>query len=131
MMRGEMNRKDFLRIVFLGLATGAGGSLLASCSKKEETEQTAESSGDAPKPATKSAAADPCTDVSGLSEMDLTMRNETLKYVAVSPEPDKKCDNCKFWQPSEEAGAACGGCQLIKGPIDPKGYCTSWFIIET
>ena len=130
-MKSEMSRKEFLRLMFLGIAAGAGGSLLASCSKEEETAQTSTPpSGDAPKTASKPAAADPCSDVSGLSELDLKMRNETLQYVAVSPEPDKICDNCKFWVPPE-AGQTCGGCTLIKGPINPKGYCTSWFTSET
>jgi hypothetical protein len=53
----------------------------------------------------------------------------TLKYVAVTPEPEKRCDNCKFWT-APEGGNPCGGCQLIKGPIHPGGYCTSWFTKE-
>jgi hypothetical protein len=57
------------------------------------------------------------------------MRNETLKYVPVSTEEGKRCDNCKFWEPAPE-GEICGGCTLIKGPINPKGYCTSWFTRE-
>jgi hypothetical protein len=119
-----------LRIVFLGLAAGAGGSLLASCGKKEETAQTGTPSTSTPQTA-QPAASGPCADVSGLTEADLTMRNETLKYVADTPDPEKRCDNCKFWQPAEEAGAPCGTCQLIKGPIHPAGYCTSWFTQET
>lgn len=130
MMRTDMNRKEFLRVVFLGLATGAAGSLLASCGKKQEkTEAT-------PPPAktqtaSKPAMDSPCMDVSGLTDAELTMRNETLQYVAMSPEPDKRCDNCKFWTPPNTADAVCGTCTLIKGPINPKGHCTSWFTRET
>jgi len=58
------------------------------------------------------------------------MRSETLKYVAHSKEEGKNCENCKFWTPPE-GEAICGGCTLIKGPINPKGYCTSWFTRET
>ena len=128
-MKNEMNRKEFLRLVFLGLAAGAGGSLLASCGSKEETSQT-ETSGGAQKTPSRPAAADPCADVTGLTDAELTMRNETLKYIPVSADPDKRCDNCKFWKPSE-SGEFCGSCELIKGPINPKGYCVSWFTRET
>ena len=129
-MKQEMTRQEFLRLVFLGVAAGAGGSLLASCGGKEESSQSRGQSGGAPKTAAKPAVSDPCADVSGLTETDLKMRNETLKYVSVSPNPEQRCDNCKFWtQPA--SGETCGGCTLIKGPINPKGYCTSWFTAET
>jgi hypothetical protein len=130
MMRNEMSRKDFLRVLFLGLAAGAGGSLLASCGKKEEAAETSPPASK-PQTAAKPAAEDQCMDVSGLTEAELTMRNETLHYVETSPEPDKRCDNCKFWVPPETEGAACGTCTLVKGPINPKGHCTSWFTRET
>jgi hypothetical protein len=120
-----MTRKEFIQVVLFGLAAGGVASILASCSKKEETAKTP-----APTPKPQSAppapAADPCGDVSGLSELDRTMRTETLKYVTVTPDPAKRCDNCKFWVPAAE-GQACGTCTLVKGPIHPGGYCISWF----
>jgi hypothetical protein len=124
-MKNEMTRKEFLHVAFWGLAAGAGATLLASCGGKEEQAQTT-----AQKPAAEPVAADPCADVSGLTQPELTMRNETLKYVAHSKEEGKRCDNCKFWEPAVE-GETCGGCTLIKGPINPEGYCTSWFTRET
>lgn len=42
-----------------------------------------------------------------------------------SPYPDKICANCQLYVPAESPDQ-CGGCQLIKGPIHPNGYCTSW-----
>jgi High potential iron-sulfur protein len=130
MMRTEMSRKDFLRVVFLGLVAGAGGSLLASCGKKEEAAQ-----GTTPpartQSAAKPAAQSPCADVSGLTDAELTMRNVTLQYVTESPDPEKRCDNCKFWTPPAAADQVCGTCTLVKGPISPKGHCTSWFTRET
>jgi hypothetical protein len=125
-MKTEMTRKEFLHVVTWGLAAGAGATLLAGCGGKEEQAQTATQ-----KPTTKPAVADPCADVSALSQPELTMRNETLKYVAHSTEPDKRCDNCKFWEPPSNGDETCGACTLIKGPINPKGYCTSWFTRET
>jgi hypothetical protein len=50
---------------------------------------------------------------------------QTLQYVEESPDPEKLCSNCQLYVAPEE-GAACGGCQIIKGPIAPGGYCTSW-----
>ncbi len=124
-MKTDMTRKEFLHVAFLGLAAGAGATLLASCGGKEEPAQTT-----AQETTTKPASADACADVSGLTQPELTMRNETLKYVAHSTEEGKRCDNCKFWAPPE-GGEICGGCTLIKGPINPKGYCSSWFTRET
>jgi hypothetical protein len=123
-MKTEMTRKEFLHVAFLGLAAGAGATLLASCGGKEEAQTTAQ------KPATKPVSADPCADVSSLTQPELTMRSQTLKYVAHSTEAGKSCETCKFWTPPE-GEEICGGCTLIKGPINPKGYCTSWFTRET
>lgn len=50
----------------------------------------------------------------------------TLGYVELSPYgAEKDCRNCEFWIP-QEAGAACGGCTLIAGTIDPLAYCDVW-----
>lgn len=110
-MEKQINRKEFLQqLFFVGVASLAVG-----------TRDAGAQGNTAKAPATKPA--DPCSDTKGLTDMELKMRNETLKYVADSPDPKKLCDNCKFWQPP----TGCGTCQLIKGPIAPKGYCISWF----
>jgi hypothetical protein len=127
-MKSEMTRKEFLQFVALGLAAGAAGSMLASCAKKEEAAKAPPAASQT-QSTTPPPAADPCSDVSGLAELDLKMRNETLKYVTHSPDPAKRCDNCKFWVPAA-AGQACGTCTLVKGPISPAGYCISWFVRE-
>ena len=127
-MKDHMTRQQFLRVLLASIATGAGVNLLASCSSKEETPKAeSETSATASKP----VAAAPCSDVSSLSQAELTMRNDTLKYVAMTEDPSKRCDNCKFWQPAETDAEMCGGCTLIKGPISPKGYCSSWFTQDT
>jgi hypothetical protein len=131
-MSDKMTRKEFFqKLVLLGITAAGGGALLSSCGKKEEPKTTTQRS--TPPPARESQTAqkaqDPCSDVSGLTQAELTMRKDTLKYVTHSPDPNKVCDNCKFWQPGE-VGAPCGACTLIKGPIAPKGYCTSWFAKE-
>ena len=62
--------------------------------------------------------------MSGLTDTEVQMR-ETLAYVEESTVPEKNCENCQLFIVAE-AGAACGGCQIIKGPIAPGGYCNSW-----
>jgi hypothetical protein len=107
-MEKKMNRKEFLQKLFV-----VGAAVLAVATKDAQTQTT-------PK-----KEALPCGDLTGLSENDLKMRVDILKYVQESPDPEKLCDNCKFWVPP-----TCGTCTLIKGPIAPKGYCASWFTVE-
>lgn len=64
-----------------------------------------------------------CTDTSALKPDEIAMRN-TLAYEDISKDPQKRCDNCQFFQPAGEN--QCGGCQLLKGPINPAGLCKSW-----
>lgn len=125
-MKEQMTRKEFLEcLAVMGCLAGTS-AILAACGQKEETEP---GTGAGTKTASKPAAEDPCADLSGLTEGELKMR-ETLKYVAVSPEAGKRCDNCKFWQPPASEQGPCGSCTLIKGPIHPEGHCTSWFVRE-
>jgi len=133
----EMTRKRFLQtLAAMGLAA-TGGALAASCGGGGDKVQNQPQSRPSPKPVASSgegeastetetaAADDRCTDDSALTESELAMK-KSLKYTTHSTEPGKMCDNCKFWTPPPE-GEYCGTCQLIKGPINPKGYCTSWF----
>jgi len=81
--------------------------VLAACGKKEEKKELS------------------CTDTSGLSPADVEMRNVTLAYVEKTPDPAKRCDNCQQFKAAPAPGA-CGGCTILKGPINPAGYCKSW-----
>lgn len=67
---------------------------------------------------------DSCADVSALSEAEKTTRT-ALQYVDTSPQPDKKCSLCNLFVPPPDP-SMCGTCQVVKGPIHPGGYCTSW-----
>jgi len=102
-----ISRRDLLKrsLVVLGAATG-GSAILAAC----------DSGGDG-------GGALNCNDVSGLTDEQKQART-ALEYVEVTPQADKTCDNCNFWQAGQ--ANACGGCTLIQGPINPKGYCKSW-----
>lgn len=116
-MKDKMNRREFLeKVSLLGIGAIGAGALLNACGGKKE-EAAPQSSGQA-------AKADPCADLTGLTADEKQLR-VTFQYVAESPYPDKLCDNCGFWV-APEGGAACGGCKVIKGPIHPKGHCTSW-----
>lgn len=132
-MKAKMTRGEFLRsLLLIGFGAAGSGALIASCSGggEDSTQTASQPKQSRPKASKPVASDDPCADVSGLTDTELQMRNETLKYVAKTPDPAKRCDNCKFWTPAAE-GAACGGCELIKGPINPEGYCTSWFVQDT
>jgi hypothetical protein len=65
-----------------------------------------------------------CMDTSGLTPDELTMRVSTLGYTDTTLDPQKVCASCRFFKPAGEN--QCGGCQLVKGPINPGGSCKSW-----
>jgi hypothetical protein len=64
-----------------------------------------------------------CTDTSALSPADLTVRN-SLAYVDISTEPGKSCAGCLQFIPASLD--VCGACKVVKGPINPTGYCKSF-----
>ena len=105
----DLNRREF---ILKNLAPMAGiailGGLVSGCKKSD----------------TKVAEKDPCSDLSQLTEEEKLIRKE-LEYVAKSPYPEKVCDNCAVWIKPEE-GKVCGGCEIMAGPVHPKGYCASW-----
>ncbi len=105
----SISRKAFLgKISMLGFAGAGAGVFLKGCGNGNGEE----------------AAADPCGDLSGLSESDIQLR-ETLNYVAETPNPDERCDNCEYWV-DDQHGPECGGCTLFAGPVHPAGWCSSW-----
>ncbi len=110
----KITRKDFLKnIAFSGTILLGGSVLLSACSSnKKEPESSA------------AKVNDPCTDVSGLSQADLETRTQ-FGYKGQTPDPDKFCNNCQHFHPSTGSGP-CGTCELVKGPINPNGYCTQW-----
>jgi hypothetical protein len=99
-----MNRRQFLHQALSAGAGSLGLLVLANC--------------------TKGPAELSCQDVSSLSEADRTMRT-TLNYVDRSAEPGKACSGCAFYHKAPLPDR-CGACTLVKGPINPAGYCTSY-----
>ena len=65
-----------------------------------------------------------CTDTAGLTPAEQATRS-SLGYVDNSPHgAQKDCANCQLFEAAAEG--QCGGCTLLAGPINPKGYCNSW-----
>ncbi|MDO9019968.1 MAG: hypothetical protein Q8S73_04530 [Deltaproteobacteria bacterium] len=64
-----------------------------------------------------------CVDTAGLSFADAQTR-VTLQYVDRALDPAKPCRTCRHFRTAGEA--ACGGCEVVKGPINPGGGCQSW-----
>lgn len=104
-MSEMVSRRGFMRKAVGVSALGIGaGLVLTACGKGEG-----------------GGAAAGCNDVSGLAEADKAMRTSN-NYVEAAADPAKACDGCQLWV-AAAAGAACGGCTVIKGPINPKGSC--------
>ena len=113
---GKISRKVFIKnILFSGTILFGGSTLLAACSTEQK------------KPASENSnklSGDPCNDVSGLSDADLATRKQ-YSYTGQTPNQDKFCSNCLHWHPATGSGP-CGTCELVKGPINPNGYCDQW-----
>jgi hypothetical protein len=76
----------------------------------------------------KKPAALSCTDTSTLSTTDAQVRT-ALGYVDTSVEPGKSCTGCQQFN-APPAPGSCGTCKVVKGPINPGGYCKS-FVAKT
>lgn len=105
-MKDSMDRREAIRRLAL-LSTAALASQLLSACKSKPTKPS-------------------CNDVSTLSPADAKARNDTLGYVEHSPDPTKKCSGCVHYLPG--APNACGGCKVVKGPIDAEAYCKLWTV---
>lgn len=62
-----------------------------------------------------------CLDVSSLTPDEVRARNETSKYVDQTMDATKRCSGCSQYIPA--APDKCGGCKVVKGPINPDGNC--------
>lgn len=100
-MSERINRREALRHLTVFSVAAAVPAFLAGCSKKPN-----------------------CTDTSALKPDELTVRTTTAAYVENAPDPAKKCSGCVQYQPGPQN--ACGSCKVVKGPINPEGYCKLW-----
>jgi hypothetical protein len=95
-----LSRRDLLaRAAGLGVLTAVG----SACSKEPKALS--------------------CVDTTSLAAADLQVRT-ALGYVDNSTEPGKLCTGCQQFLPGPPD--ACGTCKVVKGPINPKGYCKSF-----
>jgi len=108
----EISRKELLKKGAVAGAVGAAAVVLAYCKKKPSADQETAQTTDA------------CSDLSNLTQADKDMRTQ-LKYVDKSEKPDQHCSLCQLFVAPKD-GAACGTCTVVKGPINPDGYCSSF-----
>ena len=124
MANNPLSRRDFLiRVGALGVGAG---TLVSACGGGESAAPPPPEP--SPEPAATASAA--CNDLSALTEEEVRMRNEVYKYVDVTTDPLKPCSACALFVPAAE-GAACGTCNLVKGPIAPGGSCISFALKQT
>lgn len=104
--KNSIARREALRHLGVASAVLAFPSLPSGCSRKPS-----------------------CIDVTGLSPEEVRARNDTAAYTDAAPDPSKKCSVCAQWVPAPSP-TACGGCKVVKGPINPEGWC-KLFVAKT
>lgn len=113
MESNSVSRKDFFKqFGLMGLGAVGAGAILTACG-----------GGSAEQKPAAATAPDPCTDVSGLDETALAMR-QNLDYVDVSTVEGQNCANCQLVKAAEAGG--CHGCLLFAGPVTADGWCKNW-----
>jgi len=106
----KLNRKDFFKkAALLSVSAISLPAFLESCAGNKKKAAT---------------VSDPCSDTSNLTPTQLKTRT-TFQYKGKSPYKNKYCTLCQFFIPPK-SGAQCGTCQVVKGPINPDGYCNSF-----
>lgn len=109
-------RTFFKQAVAIGAAGLVGPGLLAACGNENAGERSE----------SETTAAGKCQESADLPASDIAAR-QAVNYVDESPHVDKECVNCRFFKQSS-AGATCGGCEVVKGPIAPGGFCNAWVV---
>ena len=75
-------------------------------------------------PKKESLVADPCHDLSDLTESEMATRQQ-LVYIDNSSFADRNCANCQLFVKTDTS-LTCGNCLAMKGPVADSGYCTVW-----
>jgi len=122
---GLSSRRLFLKqAIAIGAVGLIGPGLLAACSNEQAAERIEAETGSTNQTSPEGTASSKCEGSAELSAGDVAAR-QAVGYVDESPHTGKLCANCRFFT-RPAAGAACGGCQVVRGPIAPKGYCNAW-----
>jgi len=67
-----------------------------------------------------------CIDPNLLTTSDASLR-ASLNFTNQSPiGPEKDCLGCTFFHAVSQDPRDCGRCEIIQGPVNPRGYCVSW-----
>jgi hypothetical protein len=96
----KISRRDLLK-----LSVAAAGVGVAACGKETKVLS--------------------CSDTTSLNASDAQVRT-SLAYVDHSVEAGKSCSKCQQFIPA--APNTCGTCKVVKGPINPDGYCKSFVL---
>lgn len=64
-----------------------------------------------------------CVDADLLSQGELSLR-KSLKYVENHENPNETCSQCAYFTAGQNSG--CGNCQILNGPANSNGHCSSW-----
>ncbi|AHF14486.1 high-potential iron-sulfur protein [Niabella soli] len=120
------DRRKFLRQVFFSAGTAiAGAALLQACGNDSHTtDKPADTTASGKPAAVPEAPANAIIDSAQMTQEDFDKR-KNLGYVEKTPMEDKHCENCALYL-RPEGDKKYGGCQLLRGPIAPGGYCTYW-----
>ncbi|MCD2422489.1 high-potential iron-sulfur protein [Niabella pedocola] len=120
------DRRKFLKGIFFSATTAAFGTvLLQGCGGNEPAkEKPAPEKTDKPAAAPE-AQAPAIIDSSQMTQEDFDKR-KNLGYVEKTPMEDNRCENCALYLQPEGENKKYGGCQLLRGPIAPDGYCPYW-----
>lgn len=62
-----------------------------------------------------------CYDPAALPMSQKGLRR-SMEFVAVSTDPQKRCELCAFFT----GAAGCGKCQILNGPVAAASYCASY-----
>jgi hypothetical protein len=69
---------------------------------------------------------DSCVDPDLLTTSQASLR-ASFHFTERSPHgADKECAGCRFFRAATAGDDDCGSCQILKGPVHPRGYCDSW-----
>jgi hypothetical protein len=109
-----MKRISFIKnILSIGFIFLGGSSLISSCGGKSDEEVK------------KNRDKNQLDCGKDLTSAEKKSREE-YQYEEISAKEEELCNNCTHFRIPKK-GEECGTCELVKGPINPLGYCNQWF----
>jgi hypothetical protein len=68
-------------------------------------------------------AAEICSDPDNLTSSEAQLR-KSLDYIEAAHDEKKTCSGCAYFTAGQSG--SCGRCQVLNGPANAKGHCSSW-----